>query len=501
MSTLFLLGRRRRAVSAVAPPSATPGELPAPPDDAGRLVRFAAQSGSSTNSGASQTLPWSLGHALDQLANLTQAGHEVTLYLMGDFAPTSGNEIQFSGAVGTTDTYGWVIRGLPGQPRSIIRPTTGDYTPFSPRDSNWGWIHQIEIDGSGRASSGTSANIENIRSHHLRYSQISSHHATAHGWKCTGQGEVGNNTDGCDFVILEDSEIYECARNSIFGASGMSVIRMKLIGGTAGTDWTHPDGREYGLIWRRNRVWRNGQAVNSTGIGQNFATDGNGMILDRQTEYGYTRWHLIENNVSFRNFARGVHAFRSHKTISRFNSAAYNSQHPRWSSATSSPSGYGEIVHANNQDTGDADAPQTSYGELAISDPTLASISGHQPGATLQNTDDDPQHSPITKYSAVDTAAGFVEGTTVTAGIGGDFGTLPSDWATRTPYGDYSALTPTVERAFHGIDLSALNEWIPLEDNLGQLPHGDHARAHAHLHGFARHVANAPQRRVHPSAL
>src|SRR5207245_2242811 len=70
-----------------------------------------------------------------------------------------------------------------------------------------------------------------------------------------------------------------------------------------------------------NLAYDNRQDVNSTAIGFNEKTDGNGIIIDSNTATNYGGGTVVALNLAFRNGGRGVEAFQSRNVLIQDNNA------------------------------------------------------------------------------------------------------------------------------------------------------------------------------------
>jgi hypothetical protein len=146
----------------------------------------------------------------------------------------------------------------------------------------------------------------------------------------------GINTEEADYITIQNNTVYNNAWYSIYGNSGISVLRS--FNSDANTS-------SYKFIVRNNKVYNNKGLVRWYEI-QNYS-DGNGIIIDsnKKTEVSgvltpYTGKTLITNNVAYNNGGSGIHAYYS-ASVDIVNNTSYNN---------SSQNNYGEIFahHSDN---------------------------------------------------------------------------------------------------------------------------------------------------------
>jgi parallel beta-helix repeat protein len=174
-----------------------------------------------------------------------------------------------------------------------------------------------QVDGVGIAPA--------YASHHLRFL-----HNVIHGF-----GTGGICSLDCDYVTLEGNLVYDTAKTSPYGGSGISLCR-------AFDFDTYPG---YHNVIRGNICHDNELKVvvlvSSGGNGRTL-TDGNGIIIDslRQSRANPRKPHnldrdgpllpyrartLVENNLVYDNGGRGIHVFRSDK-VDVINNTTYMNQ-------------------------------------------------------------------------------------------------------------------------------------------------------------------------------
>lgn len=145
-------------------------------------------------------------------------------------------------------------------------------------------------------------------SHHLVFSGNSIH-------ECGGGG-IGINQ--CDYITIEDNEVYNNCWYSIYGTSGISIYQ----------SWNLDTSIGYRNFIRRNKCFNNMNLVPVPYFGCKIQ-DGNGIIFDdsRNTQNNsilgsYKGKTLIENNLVWYNGGSGIHVFLS-ENIDIINNTAY----------------------------------------------------------------------------------------------------------------------------------------------------------------------------------
>jgi len=160
------------------------------------------------------------------------------------------------------------------QPNSCANPTGGYDGRYS---------------GSGIAVKGTAT----VHPHHLRM-------AENEVFECPGGG-IGSAR--ADYITIENNVVYNCAWYSSSGGSGISVLGC----------WDFDTRTDiYRTIIRNNVAFGNQLLVPwfTGGVCKGF-TDGNGIIVDSNRNFGYTGRTLIANNLVVDNGGAGITFFQS----------------------------------------------------------------------------------------------------------------------------------------------------------------------------------------------
>jgi Fibronectin type III domain len=112
----------------------------------------------------------------------------------------------------------------------------------------------------------------------------------------------GINSLSGDYVVMEYNRVYNVGAYSPYGASGINYYQSANFDDNATV---------FRQIIRGNVVSevRNLFPCNCAGFRK--ITDGNGIILDKLGDRGYTGNTLITNNIVFNNGGRGIHTFKS----------------------------------------------------------------------------------------------------------------------------------------------------------------------------------------------
>jgi hypothetical protein len=142
------------------------------------------------------------------------------------------------------------------------------------------------------------SNAPRVNPHHVIIRKNILHDNSGHG---IGVGQT-------DYVVIEDNIVYDNARFSPGGNSGISVYQTFNF-----DDHSKPD---YNIIIRRNRIYNNESLIPffMTGASKTV-TDGNGIILDdlnneqndpNNTRPPYTGRTLVANNLIYNNGGRGI---------------------------------------------------------------------------------------------------------------------------------------------------------------------------------------------------
>ena len=141
------------------------------------------------------------------------------------------------------------------------------------------------------------------------------HHILIEDLVCHRWAGGGIQTSLGDWLVIRRNNSQLNAFNSYYGHSGISIFYSKEVPG---------DRVPHRVIVAENVCAWNHEKVNSTAIGQNYPTDGNGIIIDLTTEHGYPHATLIDGNIVIGNGGSGMHAFSSERITFRNNLAVWN---------------------------------------------------------------------------------------------------------------------------------------------------------------------------------
>ncbi len=139
-------------------------------------------------------------------------------------------------------------------------------------------------------------------------------------FECTAAGIGVSSSDN---LLIEKNIVHKNAYWSQLSTSGISILNSK--------DFNLPSyyNSYYGNIIRSNRVYSNANKVGYAGRGECQIVDGNGIIIDlnsnadQDNPIQYPRYSLIENNICYNNGAKGIHIYAS-KYIDILNNTCYN---------------------------------------------------------------------------------------------------------------------------------------------------------------------------------
>lgn len=141
------------------------------------------------------------------------------------------------------------------------------------------------------------------------------HHILVEDLVCHRWAGGGIQTSLGDWLVIRRNNSQLNAFNSYYGHSGISLFYMKEVPG---------DRVPHRVIVAENVCAWNHEKVNSTAIGQNYPTDGNGIIIDLTTQHRYPHATLIDGNIVIGNGGSGMHAFESERVTFRNNLAIWN---------------------------------------------------------------------------------------------------------------------------------------------------------------------------------
>lgn len=125
--------------------------------------------------------------------------------------------------------------------------------------------------------------------------------------RCTGSGIAVNKTAK---VIIEGNRVYNNAKYSVLGTSGISVFQPANCNGNC-FDFPNTKDNKYSIIIRGNRVFNNDNFYECDCSGYQTITDGNGIIIDQGRTVNNNEKYLIENNIVVGNGGKGIHIYKS----------------------------------------------------------------------------------------------------------------------------------------------------------------------------------------------
>ena len=142
----------------------------------------------------------------------------------------------------------------------------------------------------------TSWNGNSVIEHHIVISDNIIHDFPGAGIVCVKS----------DYITIEKNTVYGCAKYSTYGNSGMTIYGSHDIDSVTG----------YKNFVTGNILYDNRQLVASTAIGSSTPTDGEGLLIDDnsndQTDnQAYKGGTLISNNVAYNNGSAGLAAYAS----------------------------------------------------------------------------------------------------------------------------------------------------------------------------------------------
>ena len=129
--------------------------------------------------------------------------------------------------------------------------------------------------------------------------------------KCGGCGITAVQSD---YVTIEGNRIFSNAWYSPLEASGISMFE----------DFDTDTNTGYKMIIRRNLLYGNKCLVPK--LNHSAHTDGNGIIIDSNTDFNYGGRTLVVNNISVNNGGSGIHTFYSSHVDILNNTSWHNCQ-------------------------------------------------------------------------------------------------------------------------------------------------------------------------------
>ena len=148
-------------------------------------------------------------------------------------------------------------------------------------------------------------------------------------------GQAGITAIESDYITIDNNKVFNNSWYTVYGSSGISVLTSR------NTD----NGSGYHFVIQNNRVFGNELRVPWYNQPDNVCkgfTDGNGIIIDTNTQFGYSARTLIANNLVVNNGGAGITAFSSDR-VDIINNTTYLNSKTTGNSA-------GEIVIAYSHD-------------------------------------------------------------------------------------------------------------------------------------------------------
>ncbi|WP_210522127.1 right-handed parallel beta-helix repeat-containing protein [Hymenobacter terricola] len=150
-------------------------------------------------------------------------------------------------------------------------------------------------------------------------------------------GQAGITAIEADYITIDNNKVFNNSWYTVYGSSGISVLTSRGDGSISPTG--------YNFTITRNKVFGNELRVPWYNQSDNTCkgfTDGNGIIIDTNTQYSYTGRTLIANNLVVDNGGAGITAFQSDK-VDIINNTTYHNSKTTTNDA-------GEIVVAYSHD-------------------------------------------------------------------------------------------------------------------------------------------------------
>lgn len=125
----------------------------------------------------------------------------------------------------------------------------------------------------------------------------------------------GFNAINADYVVMGGNTVFNNAYYGTYGGSGLNIFESHDVDGS--------NANKNFIV--ANVVYGNDQKVNSTAIGIDSKTDGNGIIVDTNWHFSYQGGTVVALNVAYNNGAtsggRGIEAFQSNNVVMQDNDA------------------------------------------------------------------------------------------------------------------------------------------------------------------------------------
>ncbi|MEH2291775.1 right-handed parallel beta-helix repeat-containing protein [Nostoc sp.] len=148
------------------------------------------------------------------------------------------------------------------------------------------------------------------------------HHIRILNNKVHDCGGAGITVIEADYVKVDNNTVFNNAWYSVYGNSGISMLR----------NWNSDNSRGYKMFVTNNKSYNNRMYIPWIAVGR--ITDGNGIIIDSSRNdhnpklAAYTGRTLVKNNLTFNNGGSGIHAFSSDHVDILNNTAVLNNQSP-----------------------------------------------------------------------------------------------------------------------------------------------------------------------------
>ncbi len=320
-----------KATTTQAPTTAAPP--PPPPVDSGsvplngQVFYVSSGSGNDANDGLSTSTPW---RSLETGIQRMKPGQ--TLRLMnGEYRELKSAGIAHYSIDRGGNSGAWIkITAAPGHSPTIVASNGSGIIIQAPYVEFSG----ITVRGSGfDKNNNWGVGVAVSETHHVRIVGNSISRMATSGISVTNSS---------NFQVI-GNDVFENAFWSPLQGSGISVWHSKNKGFGADSDGYHD--RIIG-----NRVYSNENKVTSQFKDFKVITDGNGIIIDSNTETGYSGRTLVANNVVYDNGGRGIISWQTNRVDIMFNTGYNNGQTNGISGgATEFAAGKGnDIVMSNN---------------------------------------------------------------------------------------------------------------------------------------------------------
>lgn len=145
------------------------------------------------------------------------------------------------------------------------------------------------------------------------------HHLTVRNCDIYDCGQAGITAIESDYITIDNNKVFNNSWYTVYGSSGISVLTSRNTDNLAG----------YHFLIRNNKVFGNELRVPWYSQSDNVCkgyTDGNGIILDTNTQFGYSGRTLIANNLVVNNGGAGITTFESDHVDLINNTTYHNSR-------------------------------------------------------------------------------------------------------------------------------------------------------------------------------